>query len=80
LSELLLEKWIKHVIIEGEEETKGEKNIVYGEVSEEQERTIVGKVNTLWNKYIYNNVKKENSKYNISLLQLYDTKIIETQL
>jgi hypothetical protein len=87
LSELLLEKWIKHVITEDEEvEIVG--NVVHVDIPKEQEQTIVGTVNTWWNDYIYNSVNTkreikikidEKSEYNIniSLLQLYNTKNID---
>ena len=77
LSELLLEKWIRYVITESEDETESEKNIVHVDISKEQKQTVIGKVNTLWNTYIYKSVTEKNSKYKFSLIDLYNIDTIK---
>ncbi len=71
LSELLFEKWVKHVITESEE------NIVHGEISKEEKQTIISRVNSLWNTYIYKSVTEKNSKYKFSFSDLYNPDTIK---
>jgi len=73
LSEILFERWVSHVIMESEEH----ENNININVSNKDKQTIVSKVNSLWNTYIYKSVTEKNSKYKFSLSDLYNPDTIK---